>query len=300
MSYPNSAMTSTGGLIGWNERRRDLRLYVTLSAKALFMQREHDARWLVRSAINKGAKFTRIDIARDDVGMDEGILDLDLIAKKIQRREVVTRWRVWSRIVSGGIQSQGNFFGDTVYLGNRAGESFLRIYNKAGQTGVENHWIRVELELKGDKAVSLSRDIYSEKADLAQILYYMVRFVDKSDTTERKVRWKDSQWWTDFVGTCKGQRLELPRYETGLEDVERWLTKQVAGSLALFEDVGRLDLVMAKGQERLQKDQRLQRLAKTVKDGGLKEQAMKKAEERKKISDWRYSKDLVQEVEDLK
>lgn len=291
MSYPNSAMTSTGGLIGWNERRRDLRLYVTLSAKALFMQREHDARWLVRSAINKGAKFTRIDIARDDVGMDEGILDLDLIAKKIQRREVVTRWRVWSRIVSGGIQSQGNFFGDTVYLGNRAGESFLRMYNKAGQTGVENHWIRVELELKGDKAVSLSRDIYSEKADLAQILYYMVRFVDKSETTERKVRWKDSPWWTDFVGTCKGQRLELPRYETGLEDVQNWMNKQVSGSLALLADVGKLDPIMKKGRERLEQDARLQRMAKMT-----KEEARKQAEEKRKekvaIQKWRYSEDL--------
>lgn len=290
LGYPDSANTEIGALLGWNAERSDVRIYVVLSAKALFMLQEFHVTYIIRSAINAGAKFTRIDIAKDDIGEESGILDLNEIASKIQRRELVTRWRVWSRIVSGPISGHSDFFGDTIYLGNREGQSFLRIYNKAGQTGSSFHWIRCELELKGDKAISLSREIYKETANLADILFYLIRFKDKSNLA-KKTQWLDSPFWLDFLETCKGQKLELPRYETGLEDVTNWMNKQVSASLTLLQKLDKLKPILETGKQKFDENPRLQRLANMNYESIRKETEQKRVE-KLKIFEWRYLTDL--------
>lgn len=82
-------------------------------------------------------KVTRIDIAVDVRGQS----DAADIYGALLSKSAVTRAAKHSLMV-------GNT-GKTVYVGSRASERFLRVYDKAAQTETEGNWTRIEMECKG-------------------------------------------------------------------------------------------------------------------------------------------------------
>lgn len=248
-TYRDSLRYPSGAVAAYNPTSR---IYVVLSASALFCL-EWEAANLVAGALANGAKFTRIDIARDD---QAGILNLETIVSKLREWEVQTRWQSWSRIES---HSRGAPGGQTVYIGNRASGGFLRIYDKAAQTQTAGHWIRVELELKQDKAVAMSKLIAKRDFDFSNVLYDHIRFLEPC--TGHRRRWPDSPWWTDFLGTCERCKLELPKYEIGLEDVQNWFENTCTSALYLLKETGTdVQEILAKGREKFASNPRHQRV----------------------------------------
>lgn len=76
--------------------------------------------------------------------------------------------------------------GDTFYIGSRASTKFVRVYDKAGEQGLEGRWTRVEMECKGEFA--------SRLAELAQYgikncIPFMEEFVDCTGGSPFDVIW---------------------------------------------------------------------------------------------------------------
>ncbi len=104
---------------------------------------------LLREVVERGDRVTRLDLALD---VRDGVVHA--VYDAFQRGEVSTAARKSVLLRSDS--------GDTVYLGSRSSEKFVRVYDKAGQMGVQGPWVRIELELKGDAAMGIARHIVQE------------------------------------------------------------------------------------------------------------------------------------------
>jgi hypothetical protein len=118
-----------------------------------------DAPGVLGTHIGRGARITRLDIALDLLGaeMPVGMMAAALQARKDGdgaagapagngHKPVLTNAQRWSLIESDS--------GTTLYVGARSSTAFVRIYDKAAETGSDdrNPWWRVEVELKGARA----------------------------------------------------------------------------------------------------------------------------------------------------
>ena len=275
--YSHSASLPCGGLLAWSPNRPENKVLLELSSKALAtlgMNSKNPAKIvdLIAGLRIARATFRRIDIAIDDT---RGLLDLDRIWDKIDAGEFTTRFRKQSRLHSyqrilsrekvGDIVAQG----DTIYLGRRGSETFIRFYNKRMQAltkerdpealkKIPKHWVRCEIEIKGDRADYIGR--YFETIDYqAQIRRY-VEF--REPTSKRIRRGAVSPWWLEFLKNAdKGPPL-FPRRTPSLESLEQWLNN-VSGALALMDEVSGglyMDEILARGRDKLIKNPTYQAL----------------------------------------
>lgn len=112
-------------------------------------------------AVERGAKFTRIDFAVDV--LDDNRASVESLVARIGRT-VDLRGRSHSVIASDNGKGK---IGTTLYIGSRSSEKFFRIYNKAAEQGIERDWVRIELEAKGDYANALGKAMLTNGWDMA-------------------------------------------------------------------------------------------------------------------------------------
>ncbi len=148
--YRAAYRTAEGVVVQWNVDREEMGYHVIIAGSAIRHVLEHyelDQQALVQTVLNAGGSITRLDLAKDQQGEH---ISLDKIYQALERGESIGTARSFSQIHSiGG--------GNTVYVGSRQSEKFIRIYNKAAQLGLEReHWFRFELETKGMVARALA------------------------------------------------------------------------------------------------------------------------------------------------
>lgn len=245
LGYTNSAVLGDGGRLYWNDERPEMGLHVRLSAATLVDVETAPIGMLMRIK-DWGGQVTRMDLAFDDTS---GWLDMDEMHMKILSGEVVTRWRRVTRI-DGRKIGKDEKMGDTINVGSRTSEAFLRIYDKLLEQRGEgsevldmDFWVRVELELKGDKAAAFA-DILcdtmvagtAEPGELcAELLYGLLDFKDEpEDGDTNKSRWPTSHWWRGFVGAMSKLRLAQPEASKTLDDSKRWVWRSVSTTLAMI------------------------------------------------------------------
>lgn len=107
-------------------------------------------RAVLRQALAMGANITRIDIAID---WPHNLL-LGSMKMWLDMGDAETRARDWNLITGRK--------GQTLYVGSRTSEKFLRIYDKAAEQGIDGPWFRIELECKGDSARGIAQHVDSE------------------------------------------------------------------------------------------------------------------------------------------
>lgn len=107
--------------------------------------------------------------------------------------------------------------GDTLYIGSRHSERFLRVYDKAAEQHAEGYWVRVELEMKGAVAKAwmgaLTKGARAVAGEVVRIL----------DLPETRV----AQAIEDF-GLGDNTHKVLPRKAIG--DREKWLMGDVTSA----------------------------------------------------------------------
>lgn len=274
--YASSAMILDGGKVFWHSERPEMGMHIRLNSKSLALLNLTPL-GLLNRVIDWGGKFRRLDLAFDDM---DGMLDLDEMHRKLAKGEVVTRWRRVARIVGekiGGAQKSG----DTVAVGVRASNSYLRMYDKklerlaknADVTGIE-HWIRVELELKADKAnefaIILAKNApISWRASAGELcsslLWGLLDFKDANADDDNKSRWDTSEFWSKFLRASSKLKLSTPKEDGTLDDSKDWIWKVVAPTLAMIilskdDDKGQsgYEFIMEcieKGEERMSNSQ---------------------------------------------
>jgi len=148
--YRDAYQTQTGVVVQWNVDREEMGYHVVIAGSAIRNVLEHhelDQRALIQTVIDAGGSITRLDLAKDLQGVS---ISLDAIYQALERGEYRGTSRKFSQIhsLNGG---------NTIYVGSRQSEKFIRIYDKAAEMGDRSVlWFRFELETKGMVARALA------------------------------------------------------------------------------------------------------------------------------------------------
>jgi phage replication initiation protein len=255
--YTCSAKVWDTGRVFWHPGRPEMGLNVRLPSSAL-ARYVGDPVDLIVQWCKVNAHCTRLDIAADDT--DYHLLDLAVIEEKIGLDEFVCRGHKSDqhRNLYGGA-------GNTIYFGARSSDTLVRIYDKAAeqathgeQEGIPNYWIRVEMELKGERARRAGQFIVEHPDDwriyAAGWLYDYLDFKMPDFSDQKKYRWETCEWWSDFLDQAGKCKLLGERKVATLEDVRAWVEKQVSPSLfVLAATIGHDELfqIVGQGSERL-------------------------------------------------
>jgi hypothetical protein len=141
--YSQSQTDNNGVQLQWNPDREDMGHHVIFSGSALrniFSGDDTQPQSLLRSCLNAGGRVSRLDLAKDCTGE---AIDLQAIYQSLEQGLNTGTSRTFGQIKSSGE-------GHTIYVGSRQSEKFIRIYNKAAQSGISKElWFRFELETKG-------------------------------------------------------------------------------------------------------------------------------------------------------
>lgn len=134
--------------VSWHSERADMGVHVQYSGNCLnrFRAQQTAPKTIAQYHQRHKHRCSRIDLALD--AKNEGLSILRL-ASYVRRGKAITQTEKYSHI-----KSQDG--GETLYIGSRTSEMFLRVYNKAAEQGNKpenpDDWIRIELECKGERA----------------------------------------------------------------------------------------------------------------------------------------------------
>ena len=268
LSYAVSESLLCGGLVAYDPNQPKKRILVELSASALSASlKTVNPQKFLAELVNISANVTRIDIALDD---HEKLLRPSRIWRKLRKDHAIIQERSYSRIESH--ERGEEYSGDTVYIGSRTSDVFIRVYDKAGQTKTPGHWVRCEVEIKGDAAKEIASRIAHGTIDLRNWICRQVDFKEKPKTGKaKKKNWPRAKFWDDFLQPFDKERIYFPQYEIGLEEVEAWLVNQVSGALHLMKRTKGLETIEKEGKEKFLNSKRYMAL----KDKFLQEEKMR-------------------------
>lgn len=162
---------------------------------------------LTESVFNSKGHFTRCDLKIDD---HQGLLDMNEIQTAVSNGLVVAKCKK-IRNYNEHDKVSGVFTGRGVYLGSRKSGMFVRIYDKALEQGVDHHWIRVELELKGNKASAAMK--LTQKFEIGELVSGLLKsYVSFREyaTDSNRYRWPVTKWWDLFLAGVDRLKLEVP------------------------------------------------------------------------------------------
>lgn len=174
---------------------------------------------------NRDVNIARLDIAGDD---HDGLLDYRRMTVHCKHRRYICKahWCMWT---DGDEQA--------IYFGSPKSDRRLRIYNKALEQGLDDHWIRAEFQLRNDNAVSFLLN-WVKSGDVGRcysgVLRDFLRFT-KTTPGNHSERCEVCAWWQRFIGAaanCRQIYLQGGTYT--MLDVEHFIKRQAASSLKLW------------------------------------------------------------------
>ena len=245
MGYTSSANVLDGARMFWHHDRPEMGIHVRINSGSLHLTGLSPLGILNR-VLDWSGRITRIDIAFDD---RDGLLDIGRMYEKLLAGEVSTRFRRVARIVGAELIDRKKT-GDTVNVGSRSSNAFIRMYDKKKEMesrgkdvmGIKK-WTRVELEMKKEKAhyfATLLANTARQKTALtvgqlcSSLLLGLLDFKVPDELDTNKSRWETVDWWREFVGAKEKLRLAIPKDQKTLNDTKRWVETQVATSLAMI------------------------------------------------------------------
>jgi phage replication initiation protein len=191
---------------------------------------------LFATAIEFKGKFTRLDIAHDNV---DGALNLDKLKEAILNHEIRSLFRNASEIqnfdLSPDIEQVTD--GRTLYFGKRSSRVYLRFYDKAAQMGTPLPWNRAELELKESRAHEAAKHL-SSGVPVGELFvgiinsYLSVINRDDSNTTRRSIQ----PWWSAWLQSTEKIKLTTAKEIKTVEQVMTFIKRQYAPSISMIKE----------------------------------------------------------------
>lgn len=171
---------------------------------------------LLAFAVTAGGRFSRIDLALDIFGQDADPMDIQrawLAGKLVTRAQAVSHIEQQRRD-GDGFKSDGV----TVYVGSRASDRFIRVYDKAREQNLDGvKWTRIEFQVGGDLARVFADVLPNVK--LPEFIQTAIRGFCAAPT----VPW--------YQNALTGLAEDLPQVPRRDSDRKRWLLKQVLPAL---------------------------------------------------------------------
>ena len=177
---------------------------------------------------NGTGNITRLDVAFDD---HSGILNLSRMQDDCEHNMLVSKFRKWT-IEYGSDRSM------CIYHGSKKSDIMIRIYDKAVERGYEDdvHWIRVEMQLRDDLALSfVSKILNTPIGDLfsGTLLNYL-RYVDPSSDLN-KSRWPMTDYWEDLINCANAIRLwSAPGIDYNISHLENFVLSQAGNAIRTY------------------------------------------------------------------
>lgn len=214
------------------EGNKDMGVHVILSGKGcrLFETKESILNLIDRVNEYNG-KLTRIDIALDDFVGD--LIPFKKIKADIVKGNIVTKWK--SSIEITKRDTDGNLKGETISLGSRTSNTFLRIYDKALEQNTDGVWNRLEIEIKKSNAEEVQKilNVYTASAILKGVLNNYLRIVEPNPTDTNKSRWVTKKYWLKIINDIDKIKLTRKKEEKSVDQIKEWIKKQVGPSMAV-------------------------------------------------------------------
>lgn len=176
-------------------------------------------------------KITRLDVAFDD---HTGVLDMKQIVQDTTEGNYVSRSDYWETVLSSK--------GSTVQIGSPQSKVVIRIYDKAAERHCEagTHWIRVEIQLRDDRAIQFTKIPLSIGESFSGVLLNYLRYVIPNDTDANKWRWEMTDYWLDMLEVLTPIRIyTTPGMEYNIDRCKNYVINQAGNAIdALIEIYG--------------------------------------------------------------
>lgn len=179
---------------------------------------------------------TRLDLAFDD---HTDLIDIRRVELDTRERNYVSKSTkseiTWSDDLKEDIQ------GLSVGIGSKKSDIYVRIYDKAAERGYKDrHWVRVELQLRDDRAiVAMAQILHTQHVGrtvsgiLRNYLTFRVPSADKN-----KSRWPIAYYWERVIGTMEKISLWLkPGEPYNIRKSEVWLKKQYGQLISTLSEI---------------------------------------------------------------
>lgn len=235
MGYNHAAIVAGSGRVCWDDLRGDMGVHLSLPATALANLGVSPVSLLIDLYQNFGMKFTRIDLAGDDL---KGVLSLDEIGKLTRAKNYVSRWDDWSF-------NENSKGGCTYYYGAVQSKVRLCIYDKAAERcaageDFKGPWVRAELRMKQERADKAARYIFDhidawQEWAAGLIKGYIDFKIPSADSN--KSRWVTAPWWDEFLGGVSKERLTFSRGVRTIEESVAWFDHQLQPTLCAMQIV---------------------------------------------------------------
>lgn len=173
--------------------------------------------------------ITRLDVAFDDL---EGLLDIEAVCGDARKAEYVSKFRT-----GAAIYGLGDDTGKSVLLGSRSSEALVRIYDKAAERGFDDrHWIRVELQLRRERAAAFLQRTEPIGERFAGVLANYLRFIDEPDGFDsNRWRWPMKLYWAKLLDGASRIRLyEKPGSDYNMINLENFVFRQAGNAIYTY------------------------------------------------------------------
>jgi len=198
-----------------NPLRPDMGTHVIYTGKAIQKMNEEyvmDGIDILRYHARAGHSVTRLDIAMDFKGHG---LRVDDFKRAFMDGYAETRLKSASEIVN--LTAMGHTF----YIGSRKSKKkLIRIYDKGAEQKTNEDWLRIELQIMGKSATTLSQKMY-ESSDVKRVLLGAIRDVINFPTIVP---------YAEAMSDCDSVRLGSNSSTKG--NTQKWLMEQCLPALA--------------------------------------------------------------------
>lgn len=195
-------------------------------------------RWnsLIPLLLSPDVNLTRLDVAFDD---HTGLLDINRIWDDTLSLNFISRSRCYKAEISGRTDSQ--IVGKSITFGTRSSMFLTRIYDKAAERGYsDRHWVRVEMQLRDDRAFAFLE--YAQSTPIGEafagVLLNYLRFVEPDATDSNKSRWCMADYWANLLtGVSRIRLYSAPGGEYNLAKLEHQIFEANGNAISCFVDL---------------------------------------------------------------
>jgi phage replication initiation protein len=176
-------------------------------------------------------RMTRLDVAFDDFS---GLINLETFRRQIRKGAIVAQASYYSVIESSdNLGEEIKNTAVTIYVGSQKSDCFVRFYDKAAQRGLDRHWKRAELVMKGNHALEFIKNPLPIGQKFGGVLNRYMRFVDlKGYDSSNKSKCPTSAFWLKIVKTAeKISIVSKENTEYTFSRLVRYIGKQCSNSI---------------------------------------------------------------------
>lgn len=182
----------------------------------------------------KSYNVTRVDLAYDD---HIGLLNMSRMELDTRDRNYVSPSK-YSKIILSDNQ-EDDIQGMTIQIGSDKSDVKIRIYDKAAERKYKDrHWIRVELQLRSERALVASRLLLEEKhigRTASGILRNYLTFREPAQDSN-KSRWPIADYWDKVLMDMEKISLWIsPGEPYNFGKTEHWLFKQYGQAIVVLD-----------------------------------------------------------------